>query len=86
MRKTQIDSYVTKQILQQELQIQEARIDLKMDNLEQRIDDKAQLYRDQVLTAIDGVMKELVDIRENSLIRNNQIEDHELRLKKIENN
>jgi len=56
-----------------------------------RYDEKNKGYRDQILTGIDGVMKELETMREEnaagtSLIRRltDRVDDHETRFTKLE--
>lgn len=68
-------------ILREDLRVE---FDKKFD----AFDSKAQLYRDQILTGLDKVMKELVNIREEYTVGNFRLEkrvkDHEKRISKLE--
>lgn len=72
----------------EKLFIWEARTDIKLDNLERKIDDKAQQYRDQILTSNDKLAKTLETMREDLEIGNFQtrekLEDHEKRINILE--
>jgi hypothetical protein len=48
------------------------------------MDDKARLYRDQILTRFDEVMGELITTREERDFLNHDIKDHEKRITKLE--
>lgn len=83
--------FATKTDLKNEIGALETRIDIKFERFEQKIDDKAQKYRDEVLTKMDGVTKELETIREEQIVANrhidfaiNKLVNHEKRLTKIE--
>lgn len=64
------------------------KLEFKLTDLEQRIDNKAQGYRDQVLTSNDKLAKTLETIREDLEIGNFQmkreINNHDKRIKNIE--
>ena len=68
--------------------IWEARTYIKRDNLERKIDEKAQQYRDQILTSNDKLAKTLETMREDLEIGNFQtrekLEDHEKRINILE--
>lgn len=74
------------------LSITEAVLDRKLDQkfaeAFAEYDDKNREYRDQILTGLDGVMKELETMREDGTIGNYQVSekfsDHEKRIKKLE--
>ncbi len=66
MQKNNSSQLVTKGFLKSELEY-------KLGELEQRVDDRAKQYRDQILTKIDGVMGELETIREDNIIGTHQI-------------
>ena len=72
----------------EKLFIWEARTDIKRDNLERKIDEKAQQYRDQILTSNDKLAKTLETMREDLEIGNFQtrekLEDHEKRINILE--
>ncbi len=72
---------VTKGFLKSELEY-------KLGELEQRVDDRAKQYRDQILTSNDKLAKTLETIREDIEIGNFQtgekITDHEERIKILE--
>lgn len=69
------------------------RLDMKeaLDEAFEKYDDKNRKYRDQVLSGLDGVMKELENIREDNIIETHQIsslreevDNHEKRISKLE--
>lgn len=66
----------------------EVKIDFKLEDLELRVDKKAQQYRDQVLTSNDKLAKTLETMREENTIdnfqRDEKIEGHETRIKVLE--
>lgn len=71
----------------------ETRIDIKLERLKLDIDDSVRNYRDDVLTKIDGVMKEFETNREDRELKQHrdqvvtkQLADHERRIKKLETN
>ena len=87
--KNQLKNYVTKKDLQTTLQNYPTKWDI--DKLEQRIDDRARLYRDEILTKMDLILGELAQMREDNLFRDRDIRelkktdrDHEKRIKIIE--
>lgn len=51
---------------------------------EERTDEKAQKYRDQILTSVDGVMKELISEREERVLLSARVYNHEERIEKLE--
>lgn len=51
---------------------------------EERTDEKARKYRDQILTSVDGVMKELVSEREERALLSARVYNHEERIEKLE--
>ncbi len=80
-RKNDNSELVTKGFLKSELEF-------KLSDLEQRVDDKAQGYRDEILTSNDKLAKTLEAIREDleigSFQTRNQVEDHEKTIKHLE--
>ena len=63
----------------------------KLNDLEQKIDSKAQRYRDEILTSNDKIVKELGAMREENIIGSGQtsqlrdnVEGHEKRIKNLE--
>jgi len=48
---------------------------IDLDEAFERYDEKNRTYRDDVLTGLDKVMKELEEIREEALIGNHQTEE-----------
>ena len=77
--------------LDQRFLLNDAKFDLKLENLERKIDEKAQKYRDEVLTSNDKIIKELEVMREENIIGFNQIarlgrqvSNHEKRIKILE--
>ncbi|OGH17486.1 MAG: hypothetical protein A3C97_00425 [Candidatus Levybacteria bacterium RIFCSPHIGHO2_02_FULL_37_11] len=86
---------ITRGILREELEItrKDLRIelDVSLEKVVRDVDEKNREYRDQVLTGLDGVMKELETMREEnaagtSLIRRltDRVDDHEIRITKLE--
>ncbi|MEK7186142.1 MAG: hypothetical protein AAB675_02155 [Patescibacteria group bacterium] len=68
-----------------------AILKVELDIVMQEIDEKSKGYRDQVLTGLDGVMKELETIREENaagtlLIEriSGRLDDHEERISNLE--
>lgn len=66
-------------------------LDIKLEEQDRRNDDKAKLYRDQILTKLDGVMGELEAIREDNTLGAGQtrelrmdVDDLKKRVKKLE--
>lgn len=79
-----LPSYVTKSDLKTALDDQEK-------SMLRKIDDKLMLYRDEVLTKFDAIMKELETMREENTLgvyqTNNlqkKVDDHEKRITKLE--
>ena len=68
--------------------ILKSELETKLNDLEYKLDGNAQKYRDQVLTADDKLAKQLETMREENTIGfnqlNNQLNNHEKRIKKIE--
>lgn len=82
---------ITKAYLDERFSLNGAEFDLKLGNLERKIDEKAQRYRDQVLTSNDKIVRELEAMREENIIGFNQIArlgkqvgNHEKRIKILE--
>ncbi len=83
-RKDGNSELVTKGFLKKELEYE-------LGELEQRVDNRAKQYRDQILTKLDGVMGELGAIREDNTIGTYQtsqlredVDGHEKRIKTLE--
>jgi len=76
-QKSDSSQVVTKAYLDKTLDerflLNDVKFDLKLENLERKIDEKAQKYRDQVLTSNDKIVKELEAMREENIIGFNQI-------------
>lgn len=74
--------------IDQKLTVLEVRTDIKLDNLERRIDDNAKKYRDQILVSNDKLAKQLEEMRDENAIGFNQLnrelQNHEKRIKKLE--
>ncbi|HSD98077.1 MAG TPA: hypothetical protein VLB73_00085 [Patescibacteria group bacterium] len=73
-----------RKVIQEEIEFSEARTDIKLVKMEQRIDDNAKKYRDDVLTRMDETMGELETIRQEQLLTGNQVTAHEERIAKLE--
>ena len=70
-----------------DLVILEQHLDEKLE----KIDEKNRVYRDQILTGLDKVVKELETLREDNVMGTHQteemreeIKDHEVRITKLE--
>ncbi len=66
-------------------------LDVKLDELKQKIDEKARSYRDDILNKLDEVMGELETMRDENLVGGFQIKElrenqanHERRIRDIE--
>ncbi len=83
-RKNQLSENATKR----DLLILKSELEDKLGELEQRVDEKAKQYRDQILTSNDKLAKTLETIREDLEIGNFQtkerVDDHEKRIKNLE--
>lgn len=86
-KKDDLKNFATKD----DLHALEIRTDIKMEDMERRIDDNAQKYRDTILTRLDGVMGELETMREENTIGAYQtreiqvkVDGHEKRIAKLE--
>ncbi len=82
---------VTKGFLKAEFEKHTAIFDYKLNDLEERLDQKFAKYRDEVMTMLDKIMGELITIRQDQeifnarFIKNGQILDqHELRISTLE--
>jgi hypothetical protein len=69
-----------------------AKVEMMFEQSERRTDEKARQYRDEVLTRMDQIVGELAQAREDKLFERHekrelqeQIGDHEKRIKKLEN-
>lgn len=87
----QKSTLITSAELDQKINALETRMDIKMEHMEQRIDDKARGYRDDVLTVMDSIVAQLKTIREEMAAINahagrmlDRIENHEARIQKLE--
>lgn len=60
----------------------EIRINSK--ELEEKLDEKAQKYRDQILTKMDNILDEITDSREERAVVSHQIADHSDRIEILE--
>lgn len=82
--KEELNKFATKEGLKN----LEANMDIKLETLERKVDEKAQQYRDEVLTSNDKIAKTLETMREEITIGNFQtsekLEDHEKRIKHLE--
>lgn len=81
--KTYLKAYVDEKFA-----LNDVKTDLKLENLERKIDEKAREYRDQILTSNDKLAKTLETMREELEINNFQmrdkIENHEKRIEVLE--
>lgn len=68
--------------------LSELSTDIKLENLERKIDEKAKQYRDQILNSSDKLAKSLETMREEleigSFQMRNKIKDHEKRINVLE--
>lgn len=84
--KEELDKALEKTEKKLTLEMTLSKYDLRdeMKKMEERIDEKSKKYRDDVLTAIDGVMGELSAIREDDIVSSHQLRDHEKRITALE--
>lgn len=89
--KSDLESALKKYATREDLLILKGELENKLSDLEQKIDSKAQGYRDEILTKLDGVMGELETMRQENTIGTHQIsnlqeasENHEKRIKHLE--
>ena len=88
----ELKNFATKEELKKELKNLESRFDAKMDfkleNFERKLDEKAQQYRDEVLTSNDKLAKRLETMQQELGLGNlqikRQLEDHEERIAILE--
>ena len=66
----------------------EIKVDTKLEEVEKRIDNNAQRYRDQILASNDNLAKQLETMTDENTIGfnqlNRQLQNHEKRIRKIE--
>ncbi|MBA3723484.1 MAG: hypothetical protein H0W89_01140 [Candidatus Levybacteria bacterium] len=105
MKHTSQSDYVTKQDLQEALRVSreellrdllpaiDARMDIKFESMERRIEDRARARHSEVLTRFDSWAGELETARGDRVLTSNKViqlsdkvSDHEKRLKKLEKN
>lgn len=67
-----------------DLIILEQNIKQDIDENLEKIDEKNKGYRDEILTALDGVAKELETWREDKVLADHQLVDHENRITALE--
>lgn len=77
--------------LKEEIDRLENRVKLMIDDLKLDIDEKNRQYRDELLVAIDPILKEILIAREERAVASHQIEElrdridkHEDRLKQLQ--
>lgn len=80
-------AYATKVDLRTEISFLSIEVDEKLD----RLDEKNRGYRDQILTGIDKVVKELQDMREENAAStlhfertDEKLKEHDIRIKTLE--
>src|SRR3989344_4235114 len=83
--------YELKKEIKNEVSLLEARVQLMIVRLKTDIDEKTKQYRDEFLTAIDPILKEVLVAREDRTITTHRlvelqekVEDHEERLRQLE--
>ena len=97
MKCTTASEPVTKQDLQIALkefaELLMIRIDIKLENMERRIDDRARLYNSEMLTRFDSWAGELEAAQIDRTIStsrfaklSDKVKDHDKRIKKLEKN
>lgn len=83
---------VTKKFLEKTLDERftsfESKMEFKLENLERQVDEKAQQYRDEVLTSNDKLAKKLETMQQELELGNlqmrRQLENHEQRITSLE--
>lgn len=94
-KRTRSQGIVTKTILRDELDKaldktkKELRVEIALSKYDlkdemRKMDEKNMKYRDDVLTAIDGVVKELETMREENVVGAHRLRDHEKRIIALE--
>lgn len=83
------NSPVTHEELKNELQNFATKVDLlnlegRLEERFEKVDEKNKGYKDEILTALDGVAKELETWREDKVLADHQLEDHEKRITHLE--
>lgn len=91
LTKTDLESALKKYTTRRDLLILKSDLENKINDLEQKVDSKAQGYRDEILTKLDGVMGELQAMREENTVGTYQtaqlredVDSHEKRIKSLE--
>lgn len=104
MKKPQItiatDNPVSEKFLEEKLKAYATKVDLRteialvkleINESEARLDEKNRGYRDQILTGIDKVVKELLDMREENAAStlhfertDEKLKEHDIRIKTLE--
>lgn len=84
---TATKAYLDK-VLDDGFKLSEINTDIKLENLERKIDEKARQYRDQILNSNDKLAKRLETMREELEVGNSQMRDkiknHEKRISILE--
>lgn len=82
--------FATKNELKDEIDRLENRVKLMVDQLERNIDEKNKKYRDEFLTDIDPILKEVLASREERTIIAHQVselrdrvDEHEVKIKQL---
>lgn len=77
--------------IKEEIAALEIRTDVKLEKMELRMDDRAQKYRNEILTRFDMWASELENARQDRVVSMKQthelrgaVDDHEKRIKKLE--
>ncbi len=78
-RETRLTSKLTR-----DAEIRNLRLELRMDEAFRKMDEKSQLYRDQILTRQDSFVKRLDDIDANIAIQGNDVEELGKRVTRLE--
>jgi hypothetical protein len=85
------DNAVTENFLDGRLKTEFALFGVEVDEKLEKLDEKNKGYKDQILTGLDGVMKELQDMREENAAStlhfertDEKLSDHEARIKTLE--
>ena len=75
---------VTKKELQDGLISMESRLTVAMNKLEEKVDRNARQYRDQILNTFDKYLGEVLNSRQERVLINGRLSNHEDRLEKLE--
>lgn len=81
---TKKDSLSLREEMKKEFKEQDLKWEIRLAESEQRTDDRARQYRDEILTRMDAHAKIAEGEREERIFMENKLQDHERRITKLE--